>query len=254
MSDARAPVVLVTGASRGLGRDIALTFAGTGARVAVAARSVDALREVAAACGPDALPLQLDVTDEQACVGAVRGCEEHFGRLDVLVNNAGIAESEKFERTTTELLRRTMSVDFEGPFWLTQAALPGMVQRGFGRVISIGSLASRRGFAYVTAYTAAKHAILGLMRALAVEYAQSGVTFNCVCPFYVDTPMARATIDGIVAKTGRSEGEALRHLVTPQGRLITTDEVAQMCLLLASPAGRSITGQAINIDGGTCQS
>jgi NAD(P)-dependent dehydrogenase (short-subunit alcohol dehydrogenase family) len=259
MSAPEPPVVLVTGASRGLGRDIALAFAASGARLALAARSIDAVDEVAAECGRHALPLRLDVGEEAACIEAVDRCVQHFGRVDVLVNNAGIAESATFLETTfletdTALLRRTMNVDVEGPFWLTRAVLPGMLDRGSGRVISIASIAGRRGFAYVSAYTMAKHALLGLMRALAVEHASSGVTFNCICPYYIDTPMLRATVENIVARTGRSEQEAMRHLLNPQGRLIQTGEIAAMCLLLASESGRSINGQAINIDGGLCQS
>jgi NAD(P)-dependent dehydrogenase (short-subunit alcohol dehydrogenase family) len=248
------PVVLVTGASRGLGRDVALAFAASGARLALAARTIGAVEEVAAECGDDALAVRLDVGDETACIDVIRQCEQHFGRIDVLINNAGIAESAPFLKTDTALLRRTMNVDVEGPFWLTRAVLPGMLGRGSGRVISIASIAARRGFAYVSAYTMAKHALLGLTRALAVEHAASGVTFNCICPYYIDTPMVRATVDNIVERTGRSEQEAMRHLLSPQGRLIETDEIAAMCLFLASESGRSINGQAINVDGGFCQS
>jgi NAD(P)-dependent dehydrogenase (short-subunit alcohol dehydrogenase family) len=244
---------LVTGASRGIGRTIALTFAAHGARVALAARSVSALEEVAAECGPDALVVELDVTDEAACREAVRRCEDTFGGLDILVNNAGIAESRPFLRADTAFWRRVMAVDVEGPMWLTQAALPSMMERQSGAVIAIASIAAKMGFAYVTAYTAAKHALLGLTRSLAVEHATSGVTFNCVCPYFVDTPMTQATIDNIAAKTGRTVEEAHAELLSPQGRLILPQEVAAVCLLLASPEGCSITGQAINVDGGACQ-
>jgi NAD(P)-dependent dehydrogenase (short-subunit alcohol dehydrogenase family) len=136
------------------------------------------------------------------------------------------------------------------PFWLTRAALPAMLERDRGAVISIGSVASRLGLPYVAAYTAAKHALLGLTRSLSAEYVNTGITFNCVCPHYADTPMTRKTVRNIVARTGRTEQEALARILPPQGRLIEPDDVAAMCVFLASPAGRSITGQAINIDGG----
>lgn len=244
---------LVTGASRGIGRMIALAFAAQGARVALAARTVSDLEQVAAACGAESLVIELDVTDETACRAAVARCEEAFGHLDVLVNNAGIAESRPFLRMDTDFWRRTLEIDVDAPMWLTQAALPGMLARSNGAIISVASIAAKMGFAYVSAYTAAKHALLGLTRALAVEHAKSGVTFNCVCPYYVETPMVTATIANIVATTGRSETEARSALLNPQMRLVQPEEVAAVCILLASPEGRSITGQGINVDGGTCQ-
>src|SRR5581483_8033643 len=151
-----------------------LAFAREGARVAVAARTEDELRATAEACG-GALPLVVDVMDEQACAAAVRRCEAELGRLDVLVNAAGTGISRKFLDTDTEFWRFHMQLDAEAPFWLTRAALPGMLERGAGAVISIASLTSRWGFAYTAAYSAAKHALLGLTRALAAEYARSGV-------------------------------------------------------------------------------
>jgi NAD(P)-dependent dehydrogenase (short-subunit alcohol dehydrogenase family) len=129
-----------------------------------------------------------------------------------------------------------------------------MLERGSGAVISVASSAAKLGFPYVTAYTAAKHALLGLTRALAAEHALSGVTFNCVCPYYVDTPMTQATLDNIVARTGRTHDDARAALLNPQGRLTSPAEIAAVCVLLASPAGRGITGQGINVDGGLCAS
>jgi NAD(P)-dependent dehydrogenase (short-subunit alcohol dehydrogenase family) len=246
-------VALITGGGQGIGRSIALSFAAAGATVAVASRTRANIEDVARECASNAIAISLDVTDERSCGDAIATCEREFGHLDILVNNAGIARSAKFTDTTTADWHETMAVDVDGPFWLIRAALPGMLARGQGTVVSIGSLASRQGFAYVAAYTAAKHALLGLTRSLAAEYARAGLTFNCVCPFYVDTPMTADTVRNVVAKTGRSEEQALAHLLSPQGRLISPDEVAAVCLLLASPAGRSITGQAINVDGGQLQ-
>jgi NAD(P)-dependent dehydrogenase (short-subunit alcohol dehydrogenase family) len=192
----------------------------------------------------------LDVGDPAACRAAVAACQQRHGSLDILVNNAGIAESTKFLQMTPEHWHRHMSVDVEAAVWLVQAALPSMVERGFGRVVSVGSLAAHLGFPYVAAYVAAKHALLGLTRAWAAEFARTAVTFNCVSPYYVKTDLADATIDTIMARTGRPRDEASAHLMTPQGRIVEPDEVADMCVYLCSDAARSVTGQSLGIDGG----
>ncbi len=248
---------LVTGAGRGIGRSVALAFAREGADVAVAARTVAEIEAVAEECraaGVRAIALPLDVTDKASCEEAVRGCEEAWGRIDVLVNNAGIATSHKFTEIDDEIWDRTLRINLTGPFLMTRAVLPGMLRRGDGRVIAMGSIASKVGAPYIAPYTAAKHGLLGMMRSLAAEYGRSGVTFNCVCPAYVDTPMTQAAISTIMEKTGRSREEAVRALLTPQGRLIEPEEVAAVCVLLAGPEGRSINGQGINVDGGQVQS
>jgi NAD(P)-dependent dehydrogenase (short-subunit alcohol dehydrogenase family) len=245
---------LVSGGGRGIGKAIALAFAAEGATVAVAARTRPELDEVAAACGPRAIALTLDVSDPAACQSSVARCESEWGKLDVLVNNAGIASSHKFTDLDAETWERTLAVNLSGPFHLTQAALPGMLERGSGSVIAIASILSKVGRPYTAAYAAAKHGLLGMMRACASEYSRRGVTFNCVCPGFVDTPMTEQTIANIMAKTGRSREDATSPLFTPQGRLVQPDEVAAVCVLLASPAGRGITGQAINVDGGDIQS
>ena len=179
--------------------------------------------------------------------------EQELGRLDVLVSNAGIAISNKFTDLDTATWRPVMAVDLEGPFFMTRAAVPGMVERGSGAIIAIASISSKVGAPYLSAYTAAKHGLLGLMRSLAAEYARRGVTFNCVCPGYVDTPMTQATIANIMARTGRTREQASEPLLTPQGRLVASAEVAAVCVLLASDAGRGINGAAINVDGGQVQ-
>jgi len=244
---------LVTGASKGIGRAVALAMAASGARVAVTARRAESVAEVARDCGHGSLPLSLEASEEESCIQVVRAAEEEFGHLDILVNNAGVAESAKFLATDTAMWHRILAVNLDGPFWITRAALPGMLTRSSGCVISIGSVASRIGLAYATPYTASKHGLLGLTRALANEFPRSGVTFNCVCPHYVDTPMTESTISRISAKTGRGFDLAREALLTPQGTLIDPMDVADLCLLLASPAGKAITGQAIQIDGGEVQ-
>ena len=243
----------MTGGGRGIGRSIALAFAREGARVAVAARTGAEVEAVAAECGRDAIAVPLDVTDEAACAAAVERAERELGGLDVLVNNAGIAISHKFTDLDTVTWRRIMAVDLDGPLFLTRAAVPGMLRRGSGSVIAVASVAAKVGAPYVAAYTAAKHGLLGLMRALAAEYASRGLTFNCVCPGYVDTAMTEATVANIVARTGRTREQALAPLLTPQGRLVAPDEVAAVCVLLASAAGRGINGVAVNVDGGQLQ-
>ncbi len=245
---------LVTGGGRGIGREIALAFAREGARVAVAARTAAEIEAVAAECGRGAIAVPLDVTDEAACGRAVELAERELGGLDVLVNNAGIATSHKFTDLDTATWRRVLAVDLDGPFFVTRAVVPGMLRRGSGTVIAVASVASRVGAPYIAAYTAAKHGLLGLTRALAAEYAGRGLTFNCVCPGYADTPMTEATIENIVARTGRTREEAVRPLLTPQGRLVAPAEVAAVCVLLASEAGRGINGAAIDVNGGQVQS
>lgn len=246
-------IALVTGGGRGIGRAVALAFAAEGARVAVAARTRSEVDEVASACGAGALSLALDVTDPAACREAVARCESELGGIDVLVNNAGIASSHKFTDIEPAVWDRTLQVNLSGPFHMTQAGLPGMLDRGSGAVIAIASILSKVGRPYTAHYAAAKHGLLGMMRSLASEYARKGVTFNCVCPGFVDTPMTEQTVANIMARTGRSREDATSPLFTPQGRLVTPEEVAAVCLLLASPGGRGITGQAINVDGGEVQ-
>jgi NAD(P)-dependent dehydrogenase (short-subunit alcohol dehydrogenase family) len=249
--------VLISGGGRGIGRAAALAFARDGFAVAVGARTtaeVEAVADDCRAVGVPALALRLDVSDRASCDAAVERCLQEWTRLDVLVNNAGTASSHKFTDVDDETWERTLRVDLTGAFYLTRAAVPQMLERGEGAVISVASIASRQGAPYIAPYVAAKHGLLGLMRSLAAEYARSGVTFNCVCPAYVDTPMTEGAIATIMRKTGRSYEEALRPLLTPQGRLVRPEEVAAICLFLAGPLARSITGQAINVDGGWVQS
>jgi NAD(P)-dependent dehydrogenase (short-subunit alcohol dehydrogenase family) len=243
-------VAFVTGASRGIGRHIAFALARAGATVVGTGRSAESIEQIAGGEDRAVVPYVLDVGEQDACAAAIRWCEDRYGPVDVLVNNAGVAVSRPFLKTDQELWREVMRVDVEGALWLTQAAVPGMLERGSGRVVAIASVAATVGFPYLTAYAAAKHALLGLMRSLAAEYRTSGITFNCICPHYVDTPMTRATIQNIIERTGRSPEQALTPLLTPQGRLIDPEEVAALCLFLVSDQARSVTGQALGIDGG----
>ena len=241
-------VVLVSGARQGIGAAIARAFAGEGARVAALVRKPEQRQEVEKWLGPAGICVAADVTDESECLAAVRECESRLGACDVLVNAAGIAASAKFTDTDQEMWRRVIATDLDGPYHLIRAVLPSMLARRSGAVISIASTAGLEGGRYIAAYTAAKHGLVGLTRALAAEYAGSGVTFNCVCPAYVDTPMTQRTIDNIIEKTGRSREAALEALLADQGgRLIAPEKVAATCLMLASEEGRSISGEAIVI-------
>jgi NAD(P)-dependent dehydrogenase (short-subunit alcohol dehydrogenase family) len=239
---------LITGGGRGIGRAIALTFAQHGARVAVAARTREQVETVAREIGPHALALTCDVSDSASV-------SQMFSDLhpDILVNNAGIAGSATLPNTTDELWHRHLAINLSGTFYCTRAALPAMLERGWGRVINIASIAAKAGAPYISAYAASKHGVLGLTRSIAMEVATTGVTVNAICPGYVETEMVSRGIQQITAKTGRSAEEALDALkkMSPQNRLVTAEEVAALALLLASEEGRGINGQGINIDGGS---
>ena len=243
-------VALVSGARQGIGAAIVRAFIAEGARVAALVRTRDQAAEVEPLLASAGVCVYADITDEAACREAVRECDERLGACDVLVNAAGIAVSAKFADTDSETWRRVIATDLDGPYHMTRCALPAMLARGSGAVISIASTAGLKGAPYIAAYVAAKHGLVGLTRALAAEYANSGVTFNCVCPGYVDTPMTERTIENIVQKTGRSRDAALKALLISQGRLVAPEEVAAACLMLASDAGRLINGEAIVVDGG----
>jgi NAD(P)-dependent dehydrogenase (short-subunit alcohol dehydrogenase family) len=240
-------VALITGGGRGIGRAIALLFARHGARIVVAARTREQVESVAREIGPDSLAVVCDVSSPESV-------SEMFAdiRPDILVNNAGVAESAPFVQTSDELWHRHLAINLTGTFYCTRAALPTMLERGWGRIINIASIAAKAGAPYIAAYAASKHGVLGLTRSVALEVAQSGVTVNAICPGYVDTEMVDRGVERITARTGRSAEEALDTLkrMSPQNRLVTAEEVASLALLLASEDGRGITGQGINIDGG----
>jgi NAD(P)-dependent dehydrogenase (short-subunit alcohol dehydrogenase family) len=171
---------------------------------------------------------------------------------DILVNNAGIAESAPVHKTDDELWQRHLAINLTGSFYCIRAALPHMLERSWGRIINIASVAGKTGAPYIAAYSASKHGLIGLTRSVAMEVATKGITVNAICPGYVDTDMTNRAIKNIQSKTGRpaAEAEELLKRTNPQNRLVTSEEVAALALLLASDEGRSINGQAINIDGG----
>jgi NAD(P)-dependent dehydrogenase (short-subunit alcohol dehydrogenase family) len=179
---------------------------------------------------------------------------ETFGRgPDILVNNAGIAESAPLTKTTDDLWHRHLAINLNGTFYCSRAVLPQMVERGWGRIINIASIAGKTGAPYIAAYSASKHGVLGLTRSVALEVATKGITVNAICPGYVDTEMTTRGIENITSKTALTSEQALESIkkMSPQNRIIDQDEVAALALLLASEEGRGINGQAINVDGGS---
>jgi NAD(P)-dependent dehydrogenase (short-subunit alcohol dehydrogenase family) len=246
---------VVTGGGRGIGAAVARALAAAGARVVVAARSPGEIGVVAdglRSAGHEAFALECDVTDPAAVERLAAGAVERLGSVDILVNNAGRADSAPLARQTLEAWQDLFGVNVEGTFLVTRALLPGMLERRWGRVINVASVAGRAGAPYITAYSATKHAVVGFTRSLAAEVAARGVTVNAVCPGYVDTEMTAESIRRIAAKTGMEEDEA-RRLITaanPQGRMITAEEVAYVVAALCDENARGINGQAIGIDGG----
>ncbi|MFO1008883.1 MAG: SDR family oxidoreductase [Planctomycetota bacterium] len=237
-------VALVTGGGRGIGRAIALRLARSGAAVFVAARSQEACIDVAleiTRTGGTAWPLYLDVADFDMFAEALAEARElaaGIGPIDWLVNNAGIAESAPFlkhgRESGQDLYAKHLDVNFHGPRRLVEALAPGMIERGYGRVVHVASSAGLVGYAYVAAYCASKHALVGYATSAAKELAKTGVTMNLVCPHYVDSPMTDASVERIVTKTKRTEAETRAFLAAqnPGGALVTTDEVAETVLAL----------------------
>jgi NAD(P)-dependent dehydrogenase (short-subunit alcohol dehydrogenase family) len=193
-----------------------------------------------------------DVSDPESVKRAFESARERFGEITILVNNAGQAASAPFSKTDSDLWRRMMAINLDGTFHCTQAALPGMLAGGWGRIVNIASTAGLIGYGYVTAYCAAKHGVVGLTRALALEVATKGVTVNAVCPGYTDTDIVKETVANIAAKTGRTPEQAQAELTSrnPQKRLIRPEEVANAVAWLCLPGSEAITGQAIAVAGG----
>ena len=258
MPELTGRIALVTGGGRGIGRAVALSLAAAGADVAVASRSAKELEETAAAIratGRRAEPIICDVAERPQVDAMVLRVRTALGDPLILVNNAGIAGSAKLTDTTDEMWDRMLRVNATGAFYCTRAVLPLMLQAKWGRIVSMASVTAKAGAPYIAAYTASKHALLGLTRAVAAEVASRGITANALCPGYVDTDMTDATTANIVKRTGRTEQDARKILegFSPQGRLMTAAEVADMTAYLCSEAARGINGQAVIIDGGALQ-
>jgi 3-hydroxybutyrate dehydrogenase len=250
-------IALITGGGRGIGRAVAFAFAREGARVAVVARTEQEVArvalEISAECEVETMHAICDVSDKESIGRAFTEVGRRLGSVDILVNNAGIAESAPLVKTSDELWQRHLAINLSGTFYCMRAALPAMIERGWGRIINVASIAGKTGAPYISAYAASKHGVLGLTRTAALEVATKGVTVNAICPGYVDTDMTTRAVETIEAKTGKSSSDALEVIkrMSPQNRLITPEEVAALTLLLASEEGRGINGQAINVDGGS---
>jgi NAD(P)-dependent dehydrogenase (short-subunit alcohol dehydrogenase family) len=239
-------VVVVTGGGKGIGLAVVARFAAAGDQVVAVGRDRAALER----CGASAAEV-CDVTDE----GQVAALFESLGRVDVLVNNAGVSTSAPLERTTLEAWESQLAVNATGAFLCTRAVVPGMIERADGRIVTVASTAGRVGSRYTAAYTASKHAAVGLMRAVAAEVAGTGVTANAVCPAFVRTAMTERSISRIVESTGRDEADAEAALASssPLGRLLEPDEVAFAVEFLAAPEAAAINGQTLVLDGGRIQ-
>jgi 3-hydroxybutyrate dehydrogenase len=246
----RSAHALVTGGGRGIGRAIAAGLVHAGATVTVLGRDRATLDQ-AITVGDAHFAGAADVTD-QAAIGAAIAEAAARQPIDILVVNAGAAESAPFSKSDAALFRRMMDVNFMGVVHTVQAALPSMKSRPYGRIVAVASTAGLKGYAYVSAYSAAKHAVVGLVRSLALELASTHITVNAVCPGFTETDLLTGSIDNIMSKTGRSREQAVAELArhNPQKRLVQPSEVADAVLWLCGEGAGAITGQAIAVAGG----
>src|SRR6266851_7051016 len=242
---------LVTGGGTGIGAAIAMTLAGAGATVTICGRRLQPLQAIATG-EANIRAVTADVTDETSMAKLCKQAETAGKGIDIVVANAGMAESMPVHKTSLELWNRTLNVNLTGAFLSVKPALAGMRERGWGRIVFIASTAGLKGYAYVAPYVAAKHGVVGLTRALALEPATAGITVNAVCPGFTETAMLADSIERIVETTKRSAAEVRDTLAAsnPQGRFIAPQDVADAVLWLCGAASAAITGQAISVSGG----
>lgn len=242
---------LVTGGGRGIGRAIAHALTAAGARVTVTGRTEAPLIETVGSGDAEGYCV-LDATEETGVLHAFRQAADARGPIDILVANAGAAESAPFLKADSAMFRRMLDINLMGVVHASRAALPDMLTRGHGRIIAIASTAGLKGYGYVSAYVAAKHAVVGFTRSLALETATAGVTVNAICPGYTETELVAGSLDKITSKTGRSRDEALAGMLkdSPLRRLVKPSEVAAACVWLALDEAAAVTGAVIPIAGG----
>jgi NAD(P)-dependent dehydrogenase (short-subunit alcohol dehydrogenase family) len=242
---------LVTGGGRGIGAAIAAALAGAGARVTLLGRTAAELAKTAAAL-PSAQAVTADVTDARQVERAFGEAREAAGEISILVNNAGLAKSRPLAKSDEAFWRGMLEVNLTGAYHCTRAALPAMLAAGWGRIVSISSTAGLRGYAYCTAYCAAKHGLVGFTRALALEVAKTGITVNAVCPGFTETGVVQGAVRAISEQSARSESEARQTLISfnPQQRFVQPEEVANAVLWLCLPGSESMNGQGIAVAGG----
>lgn len=244
---------VVTGAARGIGAAIARALASDGATLTLMGRRLDALQASARELpGAKHNAVVVDVAEAASVEQAFAQAREASGPIVILINNAGQAESAPFGKTSLELWQRMLAVNLTGTFLCSQAALPDMLAAKAGRIVNIASTAGQRGYAYVSAYAAAKHGVVGLTRSLALEVAKKGITVNAVCPGYTETDILRESVANVMAKTGRSEEQARAEFAAgnPQGRIVLPEEVADAVRWLCTPGAVAITGQCVSVSGG----
>lgn len=251
-SDLNDQHVLVTGAGQGIGEAIARQLLTQGARVTVLGRRAEPLQELLADHTQQCRMVLADVADELQVKTAFAQAVQAQGAINILINNAGQASSAPFMKMDVGLWQQMLAVNLSGTMFCMQQVLPAMAAAGWGRIVNVASTAGLVGYAYVAAYVAAKHGVVGLTRALALEYAKSGITINAVCPGYTETEIVKNSIDRVVAKTGRTSAQALAEFVksNPQGRLVQPQEVADTVLWLCGKGASAITGQSIAVAGG----
>jgi NAD(P)-dependent dehydrogenase (short-subunit alcohol dehydrogenase family) len=247
-------IAIVTGAGQGIGAAVARAFAAEGAAVVVAARGTDRIERVAkeiVKAGGKAWAITCDVTDAASVHSLAQAAGRRAGAVDILINNAGAAHSAPLAKTTLEDWNRVLAVNATGTFLCTQAFLPAMLLRKQGSVVNVASVAGLDGARYISAYAAAKHAVIGLTRSVAAELEGTGVTCNAVCPAFVDTDMTKESVARVVAKTGQKPDEALRAMLASAGqeRLISVKEVAHAVLALCDPKGERPNGAAVTVAG-----
>lgn len=243
---------LVTGGGQGIGAAVARELVARGLNVTLLGRRLAVVQALADTDPAHLHAVHADVADPAQVAQAVAAAEGRFGPVDVLVNNAGQAQTAPFLKMDLALWQQMLSVNLTGTLVCTQAVLPGMVARGWGRVVNVASTAGQVGYAYVSAYCAAKHGVIGLTRSLALEMARKGVTVNAVCPGYTETDIVRESIERVVAKTGRSAEEARAEFVksNPQGQLVQPGQVADAVAWLCGEGASAVTGQSISVAGG----